>query len=204
MRVTSVGAAAVLGAAQACAEVAVFLSRLGAAAEDRAHAVAALWDTLRSRLPASVTFSLTTAILAMVSPDGQLSIATAGHPPPLLREPDGAVRRIEYLGPMLGLPIDHSYAASTLTLRTGSMLLFYTDGLIERHNAIIDVGIDQLAAAFRVARGSADQVADVVCEVMLRDSSREDDTCLLVCELTSDRAGAGGGPPAPTRAEPLS
>jgi anti-sigma regulatory factor (Ser/Thr protein kinase) len=78
------------------------------------------------------------------------------------------------------------------------------DGLIERRDAIIDVGIDQLAAAFRVARGSADQVADVVCEVMLRDSSREDDTCLLVCELTSDRAGAGGGPPAPTRAEPLS
>ena len=47
-----------------------------------------------------------------------MSIATAGHPPPLLREPDGAVRRIEYLGPMLGLPIDHSFTASTLTLRT--------------------------------------------------------------------------------------
>ena len=141
-----------------------------------------------------------TAILAMVAPYGQMRIATAGHPPPLLRGPDGAVRRIEYLGPMLGLPIDHSYTASTLTLRTGSMLLFYTDGLIERRDAIIDVGIDQLAAAFRVAPGSVDQVADVVCEVMLRDSSREDDTCLLVCELTSDRAGAGHGPPAPTRA----
>ena len=52
--------------------------------------------------------------------------------------------------------------------------------------------------------GSVDQVADVVREVMLRDSSREDDTCLLVCELTSDRAGAGDGPPAPTRTEPPS
>ncbi len=145
-----------------------------------------------------------TATLAMVSPDGQMRIATAGHPPPLLREPDGAVRRIEYLGPMLGLPIDHSYTANTLTLRTGSMLLFYTDGLIERREAIIDVGIDQLAAAFRMAPGSADQVADVVCEVMLRDSSREDDTCLLVCELTSDRAGADDRPPAQARAEPLS
>ncbi len=145
-----------------------------------------------------------TATLAMVSPDGQMRIATAGHPPPLLREPDGAVRRIEYLGPMLGLPIDHRYTANTLTLRTGSMLLFYTDGLIERREAIIDVGIDQLAAAFRMAPGGADQVADVVCEVMLRDSSREDDTCLLVCELTSDRAGAGDRPPAQARAEPLS
>lgn len=47
------------GAAEACAEVAVSLTRLGAAVEDRAHAVAAMWDTLRSRLPTSVTLSLT-------------------------------------------------------------------------------------------------------------------------------------------------
>ena len=30
-----------------------------------------------------------TAILAMVSPEGRMSIATAGHPPPLLRDPGG-------------------------------------------------------------------------------------------------------------------
>ena len=76
------------------------------------------------------------------------------------------------------------------------MLLFYTDGLIERRDAIIDAGIDQLAAAFEIAAGSVDQIADTVCEVMLRDSSREDDTCLLVCRLTSDRAAGGDQPQA--------
>jgi GAF domain-containing protein len=146
-----------------------------------------------------------TAVLAMVTPGGQMSFATAGHPPPLLREADGTVRCLEYLDPMLGLPIDHQYATSTLTLRPGSVLLFYTDGLIERRDAIIDAGIGQLAATFGAAPGGPEQIADSVCEVMLSDSSREDDTCLLVCRLAPDRApaGEGGEPPPSVQAEPL-
>lgn len=135
-----------------------------------------------------------TAVLAMITPGGRMSLATAGHPPPLLREPDGSVRRLECFGPMLGLPIDHDYAVDTRTLAPGSMLLFYTDGLIERRDTIIDTGIDQLAAAFGRAPGRPDQIADTLCEVMLSDSSREDDTCLLVCQLTADRDGVTGWP----------
>ena len=142
-----------------------------------------------------------TAVLAMVTPDGRMSLATAGHPPPLLRDPDGSVRRLEFFGPMLGLPIDHDYAADTRTLRPGSVLMFYTDGLIERRDTSIDTGIDQLAAAFGRAPGSPDQIADTMCEVMLSDSSREDDTCLLVCELTADRDGVTGWPAPDVQAE---
>jgi hypothetical protein len=128
-----------------------------------------------------------TAILAMVTPGGQMSLATAGHPPPLLRDTDGSVRRLEYPGPMLGLPVDHTYLATTVPLRSGATLLFYTDGLIERRDAIIDAGIDQLADVFGVAAGGPERIADTVCEVMLADSSREDDTCLLICQLTPER-----------------
>jgi hypothetical protein len=141
-----------------------------------------------------------TAVLAMVSPDGDMSLATAGHPPPLLRDTDGTVRRLEYPGPMLGLPVDHTFVAATVRLRPGATLLFYTDGLIERRDAILDQGIDQLAAAFAVAPGRPERVADIVCEVMLADSSREDDTCLLICQLTPERAGESGEPlPEPER-----
>jgi serine phosphatase RsbU (regulator of sigma subunit) len=128
-----------------------------------------------------------TAILAMVTPDGQMSLATAGHPPPLLRDADGSVRRLEFRGPMLGLPLDHTFEAVPVPLAPGATLLFYTDGLIERRDAVIDVGIDQLAAAFQTAEGGPERIADTVCEVMLADSSREDDTCLLICQLTSER-----------------
>jgi serine phosphatase RsbU (regulator of sigma subunit) len=137
-----------------------------------------------------------TAVLAMVTPNGQMSLATAGHPPPLLRDTDGSVQRLEFLGPMLGLPVDHTYLATTVALRPGATLLFYTDGLIERRDAIIDVGIDQLAVAFGAAAGGPEQIADTVCEVMLAGSSREDDTCLLICRLTPERVSAAGQPPA--------
>ena len=46
-------------AARTCTELALTLTRLGAAADDRAHAVAVLWAALRLRLPALVTFRLT-------------------------------------------------------------------------------------------------------------------------------------------------
>jgi hypothetical protein len=133
-----------------------------------------------------------TAVLAMVAPNGDMSLATAGHPPPLLRGTDGTVRRLEHPGPMLGLPIDHTFVAATVPLRPGATLIFYTDGLIERRDAIIDEGIDQLAAAFAIASGNPERIADTVCEVMLADSSREDDTCLLICQLTPERVGESG------------
>jgi serine phosphatase RsbU (regulator of sigma subunit) len=133
-----------------------------------------------------------TAVLAMVTPNGQMSVATAGHPPPLLRDTDGSVQRLEFPGPMLGLPVDHTFVATTVALRPGATLLFYTDGLIERRDAIIDVGIDQLAVAFGAAAGGPEQIADTVCEVMLAGSSRDDDTCLLICRLTPERVETGG------------
>ena len=86
----------------------------------------------------------------------------------------------------------------------GSMLLFYTDGLIERRDTIIDTGIDQLAAAFGRAPRRPDEIADTLCEVMLSDSSREDDTCLLVCQLTADREGMTGWPAPAMQTEPES
>ena len=49
------------GAGRACAELALALTRLGASVPDRAHAVAALWDRLRDRPPATVSFRLTAA-----------------------------------------------------------------------------------------------------------------------------------------------
>ena len=79
---------------------------------ETADAAAALSARREDIVPGAGPDHCATAILAMVSPGGQMSVATAGHPPPLLREPDGTVRRLEDLGPMLGLPIDYTYTAS--------------------------------------------------------------------------------------------
>lgn len=128
---------------------------------------------------------LATAVLAQWSPDGRLRWANAGHPPPLLRAPDGTVTALDDHGFLLGMPFEGAAQAEHSTvLAPGSAVLFYTDGLIERRGAPLDAGIERLAAAFAAATGALDDVADEVLDAMLSDSTREDDTCLLIFRNT--------------------
>ncbi|WP_051450888.1 SpoIIE family protein phosphatase [Actinospica robiniae] len=78
---------------------------------------------------------------------GRCVIARAGHPPPALVRPDGIV---EFPDLPAGLPLGVGGAAfesSELLLEPGSILVLYTDGLIESREASIDVGMDRLAHA---------------------------------------------------------
>jgi serine phosphatase RsbU (regulator of sigma subunit) len=124
---------------------------------------------------------LATAVLAHLSPDGRLCWSNAGHPPPLLRAPDGSVTVLEGHDFLLGMPFEKAALREYGTLLPpGSAVIFYTDGLIERRDSTLDAGIERLAEAFGSAKGKLDQIADSVLEAMLSDSVREDDTCLLI------------------------
>lgn len=129
---------------------------------------------------------LATAVLAQVSADGMLRWANAGHPPPLVRAPDGTVTPLEGHDFLLGMPLEGA-ALQEFGIRPepGSVVLFYTDGLIERRGVPLGDCIDRLARAFRRAAGGLDAMADQVLAEMLRDSAREDDTCLLMFRATS-------------------
>ena len=78
-----------------------------------------------------------TVACVWVGPDRrQVTIALAGHPPPLLVE-DGRVGVLEVPhGPALGIEPDgdEPWPASTLTLERPWLLLCYTDGLVEGRN----------------------------------------------------------------------
>jgi serine phosphatase RsbU (regulator of sigma subunit) len=124
---------------------------------------------------------LATAVLAHMSPDGRLRWSNAGHPPPLLRAPDGSVTVLEGHDFLLGMPFEKAALKEYGTrLTPGSAVIFYTDGLIERRDSTLDSGIERLAEAFGSADGELDRIADSVLEAMLSDSVREDDTCLLI------------------------
>ncbi|MDN3358253.1 GAF domain-containing SpoIIE family protein phosphatase [Actinomadura sp. DC4] len=124
---------------------------------------------------------LATAVLAQLHHDGVLRWANAGHPPPLLRAPDGTVTVLEGHDFLLGMPLEGaSLEEFSIRPEPGSIVLFYTDGLIERRGLPLGDGIDRLVKAFGRARGELDAMADSVLAEMLRDSAREDDTCLLM------------------------
>ncbi|NNN31064.1 SpoIIE family protein phosphatase [Streptomyces sp. S3(2020)] len=130
-----------------------------------------------------------TAVIARFHPDEPtLTWAAAGHPPPLLRTPDGRVHTLDAKpGAMLGIPLDQRIEDHTVHLPPGSTLALYTDGLVERRAQGIDPGIARLAAALG-AFGPAeledlDGTADRVLGPLLSDSERDDDVCLLLCHV---------------------
>ncbi|MFF8588946.1 PP2C family protein-serine/threonine phosphatase [Streptomyces althioticus] len=131
-----------------------------------------------------------TAVIARFHPDDRtLTWAAAGHPPPVLRLPDGGVRTLDAKpGAMLGIPLSQDIPDHTERLAPGSTLALYTDGLVERRAQGIDPGIERLGSAlasFDRAELDTDleDAADRVLRPLLSDSERDDDVCLLLCHL---------------------
>ena len=74
---------------------------------------------------------LGTALCAFVDPKThQIAYATAGHPAPVFAHPGGAAQLLPSGDLMLGVQ-DFQYQTYTVHAESGSLLVFYTDGLIE-------------------------------------------------------------------------
>ncbi|WP_144679383.1 SpoIIE family protein phosphatase [Cellulosimicrobium sp. TH-20] len=146
-----------------------------------------------------------TCVVAALGPpaaDGarELVYCRAGHPPPLLRTPDGGVRPLDGgLTTPVGVVTPAPVTAARLPVPAGSTLVLYTDGLVESRARGQREGIVELAQALRRAPADADAAA--VRDHLLDQAggrSDEDDTCLLVVRLPrGDEAAAsdGGAPP---------
>lgn len=63
--------------------------------------------------------------------DGQVQIAQAGHPSPIVQRRDGRVERLGDGGLPIGLLPGASYSAFELTLAPGERLFLYSDGITE-------------------------------------------------------------------------
>ncbi|MDT0609187.1 SpoIIE family protein phosphatase [Streptomyces lancefieldiae] len=73
-------------------------------------------------------------------------VATAGHPPPLLRHADGRTELLRVPpGLLLGIEPDTFYPALDFRLPPGSVLALYTDGLVEAPGVDLDDAIAALA-----------------------------------------------------------
>jgi serine phosphatase RsbU (regulator of sigma subunit)/anti-anti-sigma regulatory factor len=60
---------------------------------------------------------------------GEVVLASAGHPPVLVRRSDGTTERLERTGPALGLEEDPHFGETRLTLGEDDALLLFTDGV---------------------------------------------------------------------------
>ena len=111
----------------------------------------------------------------------ELAMISAGHPPPLLRLPDGRVERLaEATHAPLGVG-DGSGRVVQVPFPPGSSLLSYTDGLVERRDEPIDVGISRLADVFAATNGSVwGAVSDVLEAMAVPGGERSGDDVAVV------------------------
>jgi len=129
--------------------------------------------------------SFATLVYAAIDPStGVCRLSSAGHPPPLVVFPDGRLELIEDgRGVPLGARPDSKYRQAALELPAGTILLLYTDGLIERRGASIDDGLAALLAAVASGPRDPDRLLDHVLETVIGSRDREDDIALLVARL---------------------
>jgi len=75
---------------------------------------------------------LVTMVYAVIDPkNGTLTIASAGHPPPIIVDGPGKAHLLPVGGTVLGLNDQGEFTTTTLTLNPGDTVLLYTDGISE-------------------------------------------------------------------------
>jgi serine phosphatase RsbU (regulator of sigma subunit)/anti-sigma regulatory factor (Ser/Thr protein kinase) len=129
---------------------------------------------------------MATVLYGRIDPvDLTLRFASAGHVPPILREPDGEVRILAVEGaPPLGAMSARVFTDHVENLHPGSTLLLYTDGLIERRDASLDDGFRRLSQACRVDMRPEERCVAILDELVEDDF--DDDVALLVMEVEHD------------------
>ncbi|MFY9928182.1 MAG: GAF domain-containing SpoIIE family protein phosphatase [Streptosporangiaceae bacterium] len=124
---------------------------------------------------------MATVSYAVLEPaSGQLRISSAGHFPPVIAAPGqrGALAEIAVDAPIGVADADAvSRRVTTLTLASGSVLCFFTDGLVERRDEPLDDGIARLCAA--LMPGSPENVCISVMGALVGSEQPGDDIALL-------------------------
>ena len=131
---------------------------------------------------------LATAVLAIVDLSNEsLTIATAGHPPPLLRLPNGSVQVLDGAkGSMIGVSTKPG-VVELVEFPTGSQLIMFTDGLVERRDQPWDVGVSSAADYLSDLRErlSPVQLIDALLDTLVTAGPPADDIAILVVEHAS-------------------
>jgi PAS domain S-box-containing protein len=124
---------------------------------------------------------MATLLVAEYDPARQrIRYSNAGHPPALLRLPDGTIEALEGGRSMpLCASEQAQYREAERDLPAGSMLVLYTDGLIERRGESLDVGFSRLAQSLSSASEEVEAVADNLLRDLLAGDAPADDVALM-------------------------
>jgi serine phosphatase RsbU (regulator of sigma subunit) len=96
------------------------------------HAPAPLFEHLHTTVTRDFPHTFVTAACGIIDAEQQeFTWSAAGHPPMLLRGPDGTVDHLHAGSGALGLYRDEAFSQETVPLLPGSALLLYSDGITD-------------------------------------------------------------------------
>ncbi|HEX8933771.1 MAG TPA: GAF domain-containing SpoIIE family protein phosphatase [Pseudonocardiaceae bacterium] len=109
----------------------------------------------------------------------RLHLSSAGHPPPVFAVPDRPATLIDVAK---DLPVGMCGEArrrhvTTINVPQGALICFYTDGLIERRDLLLDVGLERLCEA--VTADSVESVCTTVMGQLVGNHPPGDDVAVL-------------------------
>ncbi|GAA1592649.1 ATP-binding SpoIIE family protein phosphatase [Actinoplanes couchii] len=93
-----------------------------------------------------------TVVYGVLDPsDGTVTLASAGHPPPVLRRAghggEPATAELVKVPPGAPLGLGGRWQTGTLRLERGDTILMFSDGVVERRGRALNEGLDALVAA---------------------------------------------------------
>jgi sigma-B regulation protein RsbU (phosphoserine phosphatase) len=120
---------------------------------------------------------------------GRLRLGGAGHPPALLRRPEGTTEALVENGLLMGFDEAADYSALERTVGPGDRLVLFTDGVIEATSPSDEpFGLERLAAVLQ--EHGADLAAGPLADRILAELRRfrggpgfEDDVTLVVVDV---------------------
>ncbi|GGX13248.1 hypothetical protein GCM10010353_30600 [Streptomyces chryseus] len=123
---------------------------------------------------------MATCVYAVHDPvAGECVIARAGHPPPAVARTGGD---LAFLGGSPGVPLGtggRDFRTQRVALPPGSLLVLYTDGLIEARDRDLDEGMGKLAQALAHRDRPLEELCDSVLEQLLPRPALDDVAVLL-------------------------
>jgi serine phosphatase RsbU (regulator of sigma subunit) len=158
-------------------------------------------DTIRAQTAPEQFCTAALAALRPVEGGYLLTVACAGHPPPVVvRASNGEPEEIGTCGALLGVIADREYDDRECLLGLGDLVAFWTDGVTERRHSGDMFGEQRLlsllaGAANRPAGDVAREIDEAVME--FAPGLPHDDVAIMVARVTAvvgERAGLLGRP----------
>jgi len=136
--------------------------------------------------------AMATVLYAVIDPGlDRMHICLAGHFPPVIACPGrpAALAGVE-TGVIIGVADPVRRPVTTVPIQPGTLLCFYTDGLIERPGELIDDGLARLCDA--TTAQSPEVACAAVMQALVGSGPARDDIALLMVRRQADHPGHGG------------